>query len=138
MWIMAVPLSFFLRRITFVLSALFLGNFLWAQLAILIMISIFMIILLLWWSPLESRFATFMEILNEETILLLSYLLMCFTDFVSEPEIRSYVGYVYICVAILNITVHLVCLLLATCIKIKSFCRRKFCKPKPITRPKTS
>ena len=70
-----------------------MGSFLWGQLAIQISFSIFMIIYLPWHRPLESKFATFMEVMNEETILILTYLLMCFTDFVPDVTTRGYIGY---------------------------------------------
>ena len=102
------------------------------QLAIQISFSIFMIIYLPWHRPLESKFATFMEVMNEETILILTYLLMCFTDFVPDPEARSQVGRVYMLVSITNIGVHLICLAVGTLVKIRNYCRRKCCKPKLI------
>jgi hypothetical protein len=57
-----------------------------------------------------------MEIMNEETVLILTYLLMCFTDFVPDPETRSDVGRVYMLVAITNIGVHLIFLAMGTLI----------------------
>ena len=50
--IIVILASFFGRRIAFIASVIFLGFFLWAQLAIQIMISVFMIILLLTYWPL--------------------------------------------------------------------------------------
>jgi len=72
-WILAFPLIFFGRRIAFVVSAIFLGHFLWAQLAIQIMISVLNTVYLLQFRPLESPFSLRMELMNECTSLLLSY-----------------------------------------------------------------
>jgi hypothetical protein len=71
--IWAYPVSFFARRLIFVLSVIYLEDFLWAQLAIQTFTSIFMIEYLLLFWPLESSFAVKMEIMNEFTILLMTY-----------------------------------------------------------------
>jgi len=85
-----INLAFFLgRRMAFIASVIFLDSFLWAQLAIQIMISVFMIIFLLTFWPLETFFAVRMAVMDECTVLFLSYAMMCFTDFVPEPETRS-------------------------------------------------
>jgi hypothetical protein len=122
----------------FVFSAIFMGNFLWGQLAIQIMFSIFMIIYLPWHRPLESKFALYMEVMNEETILILTYLLMCFTDFVPNPETRSEVGRAYMLVAITNIGIHLICLVVGTLVNIKNYFKKKCRKQKEIKIPPAS
>ena len=50
--IILIFVTFFGRRIAFIASVIYLGYFFWAQLAIQIMISVFMIILLLTYWPL--------------------------------------------------------------------------------------
>ena len=80
---------FFARRLIFVWCVIYLEDFLWGQLAIQTMTSVFIIQYLLWFWPLESTFAVKMEVMNECTILLATYGHMCFTDFVPEPETRS-------------------------------------------------
>ena len=87
--ILAFPVFFFGRRLAFVASVVLLGNFLWAQLASQMMISVFYIIYLMWYRPLESPFEIRMEVMNECTVICLLYNMMCFTDFVPEPETRS-------------------------------------------------
>jgi hypothetical protein len=112
------------------MSAIFLGHFLWAQLAIQTMISLFMVSYILWFRPLESSFATKMEVMNEKTILLQMYMLMCFTDFVPEPETRNEIGIAYMGISVGNILIHLFFLVVSGGTKIKIVCRRKCCKPK--------
>jgi len=121
-----VNLAFFLgRRIAFIASVIFLDNFLWAQLAIQIMLSVFMIIFLLTFWPLESFFAVRMAVMDECTVLLLSYGMMCFTDFVPEPETRSEViGTFYMGVLLLNVFIHLIFLMLDFGSKSKIRCKR--------------
>ena len=82
--ILAYPVTFFGRRIIFALSAVYLVHFLWAQLAIMMMISVFMIQYLMLYKPLSSLFLNRMEVLNECVTIILLYGLMCFTDFVPD------------------------------------------------------
>jgi len=105
--ILVYPVIFFARRLIFVLSVIYLQDFLWAQLAIQTMISVFIVQYLLLFWPLESAFAVKMEVMNECTIVLMSYGQMCFTDFVPEPETRSLIGLYYIGVTVANVLVHL-------------------------------
>ena len=109
--ILAYPVTFFGRRIIFALSAVYLAHFLWAQLAIMMMISVFMIQYLMLYKPLSSLFLNRMEVLNECVIIILLYGLMCFTDFVPDEKIRSNIGLIYIGVNGLHMLVHLVFML---------------------------
>ena len=54
------------------------------------------------------------EIFNEITVLLLSYLILSFTEAVGDPETRSIYGRIFIFICILNVFVHLIFLLLDT------------------------
>jgi hypothetical protein len=121
---------FFGRRIAFVASVILLENFLWAQLAIHINISVFMIIFLFTFCPFESLFAARIAVMDECTNLVLSYCLICFTDFVPEAEIRSKIGLLYIAVVLVNVLVHLIFLLLDVRSKSKLICKRCFNKLK--------
>ena len=67
----------------------------------------------------ESPLANKMEVMNECTIIVLLYGLMCFTDFVPSPETRSGIGLVYIGVTITFIGVHVIKLLLQTFFRLK-------------------
>ena len=63
--------------------------------------------------PQESFFAERMAVMNECTVLLLSYGMMCFTEFVPEPETRrKLIGPFYIIVVLANILIHLIFLVL--------------------------
>ena len=123
--ILAFQMIFYGRRILFAVSAVLLKDCLWAQLAIQTMVSVFMIIYLMWYKPMESPFANRMEVMNESTFLVLSYGQMCFTDFVPGPETRTDIGSVYMLVSLAHILVHLIFLLLATGHKLKLMCKKK-------------
>ena len=83
-WILLQPAIFFSRRIAFVFSVLLLKTFLWAQLAIQFAFATAMLIYLLSVWPLESPFATKVEVVNECVHFFLLYGLMVFTDFVPD------------------------------------------------------
>ncbi len=78
----------------------------------------------MWHMPLESPFAACMEVMNECTIIFLTYGQLCFTDFVPEEDTRSVIGYVYMGVSIANILVHLIFLVLASSHKVKLMFRK--------------
>ena len=61
--------------------------------------------------PLESRGTLMKQTLDECTYLVLVYLLMCFTNFIPDPEVRNQVGIAYISVMMLNMGVHLLFLI---------------------------
>ena len=121
---------FFGRRMAFIASVILLEDLLWAQLAIHINISVFMIIFLLTYWPFESFFAVRMAVMDECTILVLSYFLLCFTDFVPEAETRSEIGHFYVAVVLVNVLVHFIFLLLDIGSKSKLRCKRCFNKHK--------
>ena len=60
--------------------------------------------------PLETQFATKMEIFNECTIVMLTYGMLMFTDLVPDPEMRFTIGWYYMAISLGNISVHLILL----------------------------
>ena len=83
-----------------------------------------MVIYLVGYKPMESPLANIIEIMNECTMIILLYGLMCFTDFLPNPDTRSMIGLVYIGVFITNVLVHIIKLLLQTCYKMKLGCKK--------------
>ena len=71
--IVAYPVLFFCRRIIFAVSAVYLYDFLWGQLTIQMAVSLLMLVYLLIFKPMQSPFANRIEILNECTIVVLTY-----------------------------------------------------------------
>ena len=115
---------FFCRRIIFAVNALYLRNFIWAQLAIQMTTFLLTAGYQLHSKFLESPFVNRTELMNESTILILTYGELHFTEYLSEPENRNVVGIFYIVVVMLNVSVHLIFLIRDTCIKGKFACRR--------------
>ena len=69
--ILVYPVFFFGRRLIFAVCAVYLEDFLWGQLAIQMMISVFMVMYLETYKPMDSLFSNRMEVLNECTVIVL-------------------------------------------------------------------
>lgn len=100
------PAFFLMRRLIFSVIAIFMESLIVFQLAVLFACTITSIIYLIWFQPFESKFANRMEVLNDITTLLLLYLLMTFTPWVDDSELRFKLGYVFIGVMSTNIATH--------------------------------
>ena len=120
------PMLFFFRRIAFIIVVLRYRETLIMQLAVQNSISLFIVIYLQWYKPLESRFANNIETFNEMTALALTYFLFCFTDFVPEPETRNDLGSYYNYVSFSNIGVHIVIMLSVSFSQVKLSCRKRY------------
>ena len=66
-----------------------------------------MCIYLQWYRPFASNFVNNIETFNECTILVLTYFLFCFSDFVPDPETRSNLGFYYISTSFFNMLVNM-------------------------------
>ena len=105
---MLVPMIFFYRRLLFVYSALLLGNYLLVQLVIQISMIQFYLTILHSFRPQESRMSLHKQTFDECTYIILIYLLMCFTNFIPDPVIRSKLGVAYNSVMLSNVGFHLI------------------------------
>ena len=72
-----------------------------------------------------------LELLNEFTLLLLSYLIFVFSDYVPNAKTRHTVGYWWIGVQMSNLLAHLIFLQANLVNNIIAWCRKKYhCCPK--------
>ena len=83
-----------------------------------------MLVYLLIFKPMQSPSANRIEIMNEYTIVILTYGQMHLSSYIPETETRESFGYAYIGVVFLNLAVHLFFLIWDTCTKIKFACKR--------------
>lgn len=67
-----------------------------------------------------------MEIFNEMITMQVLYLMMCFSDFVLDPEIRSFCGLAFIAVVCLYASVHIFFLLSNVYAQIRHLIRKKY------------
>ena len=84
----------------------------------------------LWYMPLESTRANLFEVFNDVTLLLLTYLLWCFTDLIAEPETRNELGFVFIAIALGNVALHLITMVLESLCGIKEKCKQRIARKK--------
>lgn len=66
-----------------------------------------------------------MELFNECVVTVLLYLVLCFSPFVGDPEVRSLCGWAFIGIASLFAAMHVTLLFGNTCCSIRHCCRRK-------------
>ena len=106
--LMLVPMIFFYRRLLYVYSALLLGEYLLLQLVIQIFMIQFFLTILYSFRPLESRLTLHKQTFDEFTYLFLIYILLCFTNFIPDPIMRSKLGVAYNSVIFTNVGFHLI------------------------------
>jgi hypothetical protein len=73
------------------------------QLASNVVLSLLFIVYLLLWHPFYNPEENRMQVLNELTYYIVSMLYLCFTDFIKNPLLKVYVGWVVILVVISNL-----------------------------------
>ena len=105
-----VPVIFFAKRLLLASILIVANDFLWVQLAILNFMALCSLILTLSYNLMESKKANVLEAFNDCTLLVLTYHLWCYTEFVGEVETRYELGYSYIGFFFGNIIVHSVSL----------------------------
>jgi len=106
--VLFLPIMYFGRRLAFVLTIVYLPDFFWAVIAVQFAISTSLIMFLQWDRPLENRFAAGLQTFNECTTLVILYIVMCFSNFVGDPIMRSELGLVFVGVVSFNVFCHIV------------------------------
>ena len=123
--IVAYPTIFAVRRILFSVSVIYMNDSIVAQLSLQILISILYFAYMSGGvSPLESNFARRIEVMNEFTLIIMSYCLFCFTDYVKIVEVRYKIGYAYMAASLANISTHVIFLLRDSCYKLSLIVKR--------------
>ena len=128
-----MPMIFFYRRLIFISSIILLRTNILALIMIQICMILFQLAVLHLLRTFESKASLWKQTQDECTYLLLFYVLMCFTDFVPDPEHRSNLGIAYISVMFTNIGLHLITLIRSTLSSLVIICKRCFvrcCKKK--------
>ena len=119
-------MTFFIRRLVFVLSIMYMSDYLLCQIALQIAISLIILIFLLLWQPKKNKFENKKEIFNELTILVLIYFVLSFTGAEPDAEKRAMIGRCIIALSSVNIIFHLVLLIKDCILKIIDTVRRAF------------
>lgn len=93
---------FVTRRLLLVFIAIQLDNLPAFQVMSFILLSELSIMYLIYFKPYEDPFTNNNEIFNEACVLLCSYQLFVFTDYVSDASVKKYTGYLMIGTILFN------------------------------------
>ena len=74
--------------------------------------------------PFDTLLMNITEIVNEMTVLIVAYLLMCFSDFITSPHRETDVGWALIILILVNILFNIVVLLYVVIRKAILYFRR--------------
>ena len=110
--IVALMVLFKVRRVIFVVSVLKMNEMLSFQLGLIQLIVFLNLSLILSFPVFKSRQKTFIEIMNELTLLAATYFALMFSDLVFNPEERYSTGFVYIGLMSTNFAVQLVLIII--------------------------
>ena len=82
-------------------------------------------IYLLQYRPYVSPLLFYLEIFNELTAIVLLNIIFGFTDLVPEVKIQYMIGWLFVGVIVINISVHLFFLVKTTAVDLKFNCKKK-------------
>jgi hypothetical protein len=97
---------FIFRRLLFSLNVVFLSNSTVTQLFVQFFCCLLMLIFFIAVKPLNQPFLNRIEIFNELCLLITSYFLFLFTDFVPDIKTRYMLGWAFIGISLFNIAVN--------------------------------
>ena len=109
-----MPTMFFYRRLIFICSVILLRNNILALILIQVGMIQFQLAVLHLLRTFETKASLWKQTQDECTYLLLIYVLMCFTNFVPDPEQKSQLGIAYISIMFTNIGLHFITLIRST------------------------
>ena len=95
----------------FMSTCFLLSEYSTIQLAITLLVSTLMISYLVECWPFEENFYTKIELMNEMTAAIMTYVMFTFTDWVESAEMRYSLGWPFIGLLCLNLIVHIFFLL---------------------------
>lgn len=93
--------SFVIRRIIFIAIVFLLEDIEFLQLFLFILSNLIYLCFLLGSVPVKEHY--YIEVFNEVTTLILSYLMLIYTDFVLISDVKQLTSYVFIGIFVLNI-----------------------------------
>ena len=108
------------------ITLIFWKDFFWGQIAVQLGVSVGLVIFMGWFRPLDTRFANNMEMFNEIITLCALYLMLCFSDFVGDPETRSFCGIAFISVICLYAANHILFLVINVCMQVRHLIRTRY------------
>ena len=101
------PFLFVMRRLVIISTAIWLAPWPVIQLIVAFFTTMVLVVYLLWWRPFERNFDNGIEVMNEMSSLLLLYLLMTFSDWIPDVELRHAIGWLFIGIICFNLSIHI-------------------------------
>ena len=117
---------FFVRRITFTASIFFLDKYVTFQIITYFMATLAVMMIIGLVEPLQTKQENTVELLNNFDLLLITYSLFSFTDFVPDPDARYLMGYFLIFITVKQISINLLLIGIST-FKSSQFWIKKKC-----------
>jgi len=102
------PLCSYLRKLILGVTIIYMFDWPLYQLILLIFNTLVIIVIIGTQDPFADQSFKFMELLNEFFVLVMSYLLMCLTNFVSDAPTRKNIGWIMIFIMSVFIAINLV------------------------------
>lgn len=121
---------FFVRRIVFCYLVLYLNYVTFITLHFEALCSLASLCVLLKFRPFESKIKLAAEVINETTVYLLMLTMCLFTLYVEDPKTRFNIGYAYIAISSLNVTFHLLNMIVSGILKAIGQCKKNYLKRK--------
>lgn len=118
-------LYFVVRRISLIIMSIMLMNYPIFNILLQLVISVTVISYLLSFKIFKDNRFTNLEIFNEVCSLATLYLVLFFTDFVRDVDLRYLVGWLFIVVVSFNIGVHAFLMAKDTCIQFAGKCKSR-------------
>ena len=115
---------FVFRRLIYAMNIVFLKGSTVAQLFVQFFCCLMMLLFFIDVNPLNQPFLNRIEIFNEITLLVLSYFLFFFTDFVPSVYMRYALGWAFIFITVFNITVNWCALFYKVYLAIRDIVRK--------------
>ena len=112
------PFFFVIRRLLFLVAAMFMQGFLWGQLAIQFFSCTTMVIYLMTFWPFEDPKFTEIELMNELTSILLLYHMFCFTDWIPDANVKYELGFSCLMINSVSLCVNIIQILYSTFFKL--------------------
>ena len=119
------PTIYLARRLAFAYIVVVHPTSAFLQLTVQIYFSLIAFGYLLNDRPLESRFSLRMEIMNELTLLLVTYHIFCFTEAVEDVNLRYSFGVTFISTLSFCIGVHMFFLVVGSCKSLQKACKER-------------
>ena len=120
----AIPMLLFTRSLVLSLSLVYLQDNYKLQLGISLVITMSMAMFISTWQPYENKFENQLQTFNQFITLSILYVMMCFTDFVPDPEIRYSLGYVQIVLVALMISATVLSMIFSGCYSLRLHLKR--------------